>query len=164
MKFCSNCDNMYYISINDKDSNLLSYYCRNCGHVDDSVQEQDEGTCILNTQLKKSQQKFNHIINEYTKLDPTLPRIYNIPCPNVNCKTNKHASSSISASSTASGSSSSSSSSSSSASSSRSDDSSHSSSAEIKAEVIYMRYDDTNFKYLYICTTCDTVWKTDDAV
>ena len=31
------------------------------------------------------------------------------------------------------------------------------------AEVIYMRYDDDNMKYLYICVTCDTVWKTDDA-
>ena len=145
MKFCSNCDNMYYISINETDSNLLSYYCRNCGHVDDTVQE--EGICILNTQLKKSQQKFNHIINEYTKLDPTLPRIYNIPCPNGMCSTNKHTITKASSESSSSA--------------------SLSSTADTpltKAEVIYMRYDDANLKYLYICTTCDTVWKTDDAL
>ena len=29
-----------------------------------------------------------HIINKYTKLDPTLPRINTIPCPNVECPTN----------------------------------------------------------------------------
>ena len=140
MKFCTVCDNMYYISIDEKDSNKLSYYCRNCGHIDDQITE--EGVCILNTQLKKGNQKFNHIINEYTKMDPTLPRIYNVPCPNAQCPVNlaKH-------------------------------DSKHGSSAAATSEhssanqeVIYMRYDDTNMKYLYICTTCDTVWKTDDTI
>ena len=27
-------------------------------------------------------------------------------------------------------------------------------------EVIYMRYDDINMYYIYLCTKCDTVWKT----
>jgi len=132
MRFCEKCNFMYYISINEKDSNLLSYYCRNCGHKDDSITE--EGACVLNTQLKREQQNFNHIINEYTKLDPTLPRIYNIPCPNPKCDTNHDGAKSAS-----------------------------SSSASNKTEIIYMRYDDDNLKYLYICTTCDTKWKTDDA-
>ena len=136
MKFCSVCDNMYYISIDEKDSNKLSHYCRNCGHIDDTITE--EGVCILNTQLKKGQQKFNHIINEYTKLDPTLPRIYNVPCPNAKCPGNL---AKTKMESTASG-----------------------GKESGNQEVIYMRYDDTNMKYLYICTTCDTVWKTDDTV
>jgi DNA-directed RNA polymerase subunit M/transcription elongation factor TFIIS len=29
-------------------------------------------------------------------------------------------------------------------------------------EIIYMRYDDENMKYLYICVECDAIWKTDD--
>jgi hypothetical protein len=124
---------MYYISINEKDSNLLSYYCRSCGHVDDTLTE--EGVCILDTQLKKGKQKFNHIINEYTKLDPTLPRIYNIPCPNKQCSTHG---------------------------SGKASEQSSGGEETKKSEVIYMRYDDANMKYLYICTTCDTVWKTDD--
>ena len=132
MKFCKMCDNMYYISINEKDSNLLSYYCRNCGNIDDTVTE--SGICILNTQLKKGQQKFNHIINEYTKSVPTLPRIYNVPCPNLQCPINLAKS-----------------------------DASSTASASPQSEVIYMRYDDVNMKYLYICTTCDTVWKTNDS-
>ena len=86
MKFCVKCDNMYYIGINANDSNQLTYYCRHCGHKDDTIAQ--EGLCVLNTQLKKEDQKFNHIINEYTKLDPTLPRIYTMKCPNTNCKTN----------------------------------------------------------------------------
>jgi len=128
MKFCVNCDNMYYIGISPDDPNKLTYYCRNCKHVDETVTE--EGVCVLNTQLKKGEQKFNHIINQYTKLDPTLPRIYNVKCPNNDCKTNtgEKLDSSIKSS----------------------------------AEVIYVRYDDDNMKYLYICTECDTTWKTND--
>ena len=29
-------------------------------------------------------------------------------------------------------------------------------------EIIYIRYDDINMKYVYLCSTCDTVWKTED--
>lgn len=126
MKFCTVCENMYYIGINEKDSNQLVYYCRNCGHKDETISA--ESTCVLKTQIRKGEQKFNHIINEYTKLDKTLPRIYNIDCPNAACKT-------------------------------------HSDSEKEKAnpEVIYIRYDDENLKYLYMCAVCDTVWKTDDS-
>ena len=29
-----------------------------------------------------------HIVNQYTKMDPTLPRVTHINCPNVNCSSN----------------------------------------------------------------------------
>jgi DNA-directed RNA polymerase subunit M/transcription elongation factor TFIIS len=112
MKFCDKCDNMYYIGIDQSDTNNLIYYCRNCGNKDETIAE--EGTCVLNIQLKKGEQKFNHIINEYTKLDPTLPRIYNIKCPNQSCKSNAKDNTKF-------------------------------------PEVIYIRYDDNNLKYVYIC-------------
>jgi DNA-directed RNA polymerase subunit M/transcription elongation factor TFIIS len=117
MKFCEVCNNMYYIGINEKDSNQLIHYCRNCGHKDET--SASENICILNTQLKKKEQKFAHIINEYTKLDPTLPRINNMKCPNAACKTNTEGK---------------------------------------PCEVIYIRYDDDNMKYLYMCVECDNVW------
>lgn len=123
MKFCDKCDNMYYIGIDQTDTNNLIYYCRNCGNKDDTIAE--EGTCVLNIQLKKGEQKFNHIINEYTKLDPTLPRIYSMKCPHKECKTNTE-------------------------------------NTDKPTEIIYMRYDDDNLKYLYICVECDTTWTTDN--
>ena len=70
--------------------------------------------------VAKTEQKYYHMINQYTKLDPTLPRIYNIQCPNSECGSNKE---------------------------------------NEKREVVYMRYDDDNLKYVYICVVCDTVWK-----
>jgi DNA-directed RNA polymerase subunit M/transcription elongation factor TFIIS len=117
---------MYYISINEKDQNKLSYYCRNCGHVDETLAS--ENICVLNSELKKGEQKYNHIINEYTKQDPTIPRLYNMECPNASCKSNAS-----------------------------------SSSSKRNPEILYIRYDDDNMKYLYMCSDCDFIWKTNDS-
>ena len=127
MKFCVQCDNMYYIGLSETDDNKIIYYCRNCGFKD--YETAQEGTTVLKTQFKRSGQKFNHIINEYTKLDPTLPRIYNMKCPNESCTTN-HVK--------------------------------ESGEKEKNAEIIYIRYDDIQMKYLYICVDCNTNWKTDE--
>ena len=121
MHFCSVCNNMYYLRIDEQNPNKLDYYCRNCGHEDKLLAH--ENMCVSKTYIKKNDQSFNHIINEYTKLDPTLPRVSTILCPNPDCETNTN---------------------------------------KVKREIIYIRYDDTNMKYVYLCSTCDTVWKTED--
>jgi DNA-directed RNA polymerase subunit RPC12/RpoP len=115
---------MYYISIDADDTNKLVYYCRNCGNKDTTLSV--ENVTVLKLQLKKSTQEFSHIINKYTKLDPTLPRVNNILCPNAECTTNTHE---------------------------------H---GHEQREIIYIRYDNVNMKYVYMCSTCDTVWKTED--
>ena len=121
MHFCSKCSNMYYIRINSDDPNKLVYYCRNCGNEDKSLAI--ENVCVSKTQIKKDEQSFTYIINKFTKLDPTLPRINNILCPNSDCATNTN---------------------------------------DESREIIYIRYDDVNMKYIYLCSTCDTVWKTNE--
>ena len=134
MRFCVNCNNMLYLQIDSPAGNTLVYYCRVCEYKDaDGVDESTIGQCILSTQFKKGEQRFNHIINRYTKLDPTLPRIYNMKCPNLECVTNGEEDSE-----------------------SKSDESN----TNKEPEVIYMRYDDDNMKYLYICAKCDHIWKT----
>ncbi len=120
MHFCTNCENMYYIRINDNDPNKLIYYCRQCGNEDSNIN--NDNICVSKLSIKKNEQSFNHMINKYTKLDPTLPRINTVLCPNPSCETNTN---------------------------------------NIEREIIYIRYDDTNMKYIYLCSTCDTVWKTD---
>ena len=87
MKFCEVCQNMLYISLDSKDTNKLTYYCRHCGNVDTAITQ--EGHCVLESHLKQGEQKYQHMINQYTKFDPTLPRIYNVRCPRVECATNK---------------------------------------------------------------------------
>ena len=122
MHFCDKCDNMYYIRISSEDENVLIYYCRNCGHEDTELTKNN--ICVSKTQLKKSEQKYNHIINEYTKLDPTLPRINTIKCPNSDCASNKDKDGE-------------------------------------NREVIYIRYNDLNKLYVYLCAKCDTIWNTE---
>jgi DNA-directed RNA polymerase subunit M/transcription elongation factor TFIIS len=119
MHFCSVCNNMYYLRIDEKNPNKLDYYCRNCGHEDKLLAH--DNMCISKTFIKKNDQSFNHIINEYTKLDPTLPRVNTILCPNPECETNTQ---------------------------------------NKKREIIYIRYDDTNMKYVYLCSECSTIWQT----
>ena len=118
MHFCSVCNNMYYLRIDENNPNKLDYYCRNCGHEDKSLAH--ENMSISKTFIKKNAQSFNHIINEYTKLDPTLPRVSTVLCPNPECETNTK---------------------------------------NTKREIIYIRYDDTNMKYVYLCSECSTIWQ-----
>ena len=120
MHFCINCDNMYYIRISSDNPNKLIYYCRNCGN-EDATGNVDNLT-ISSASLKNGSSHLAYI-NKYTKLDPTLPRIKDILCPNVECSTNTK---------------------------------------DTPREIIYIRYDDINMKYMYLCSTCDTVWKIED--
>ena len=124
MHFCAVCRNMYYLKIVE-DAKRLVYYCRHCGHEDANLTAAD--VCVSRTQLRRSEQKYAHIVNEYTKLDPTLPRTQTIKCPGQNCPSNAGPVE-----------------------------------QRPQREVIYLRYDDTNMKYIYICTHCDEMWKTDE--
>ena len=123
MHFCEECGNMYYIHVSEKNENQLIYFCRKCGKEKNIITE--DNICVSKINLKRSVQKIHNMVNEYTKLDPTLPRINNIPCPNQACDSNKDKDPS-------------------------------------PTEVIYMRYDDTNMKYIYTCVLCDKVWKLDE--
>ena len=126
MRFCINCDNMYYLQIvNEDDKKHLKYYCKKCGNIDNDVLT--DNIVVSDINIKQNNQKFHHIINQYTKFDPTLPRISNIKCPNVSCDSNLDKEE-----------------------------------PDYKDnEIIYMRYDTVNMKYVYICSNCDTIWKND---
>jgi DNA-directed RNA polymerase subunit M/transcription elongation factor TFIIS len=109
---------MYYLKLKDDDADELLYYCRHCGSEESDLHTTD--MCVLRTHINRSDEKYIHVLNQYTKSDPTLPRIKTIKCPNQEC-------SSIS--------------------------------GEKENEVIYIRYDDVNIKYIYMCVHCDTTWK-----
>ena len=135
MHFCSVCANMYYISITPE--NELQYYCRNCGHVDETIASENICVSKLNVKHTTTPQTFSQVVNKYTKLDPTLPRINTIRCPNDECPSNRKSSAGAGGG-VAGG-----------------------DKKEKKSEVIYLRYDDTNLKYVYLCAKCDKVWNTE---
>jgi len=168
---------MYYIRLSEEDPNSIVYYCRNCGHENKNITL--DSVTISRTNFKSSKQKYNSIINKYTKMDPTLPRINTIKCPNQACKSNQehehahahaHAETPRSRAARAEGS-----------------KSKASISAEAAAvvpsvagvdvsveeqgggagagghtgrEIIYLRYDDVNMNFVYLCPVCDSVWNT----
>lgn len=120
MRFCSKCENMCYISIDETNPNLINHYCRMCGHIENLSND----LCILDTYCSNNVNTNNNVINEYTKYDPTLPHLNNIDCINDECicNTNKN----------------------------------------ISRDIIFIRYDNKNLKNIYLCTHCDTSWKTND--
>jgi hypothetical protein len=106
---------MLYIKIDDTNNTQIEYFCRFCSHVE-KPHSQNMVLTVMNTSVENRSTNFSHIVNEYTKYDPTLPRITNMACPNESCQEKDH------------------------------------------KEIIYIRYDDKNLKYLYLCTECDFVW------
>ena len=123
MHFCDKCGNMLYLKITKEGEETLIHYCRKCGNKEENiVNESSEVICVSKTHIKKKQQTYKNIINEYTKLDPTLPRIRNIKCPNADCNKGE-------------------------------------TKEDIQGEIIYLRYDDENMKYIYLCTSCNNSWK-----
>ncbi len=132
MHFCSVCSNMYYISITPE--NELQYYCRHCGNIDNTIAS--ENICVSKVNVKHSTtpQSFSQVVNKYTKLDPTLPRIHTMKCPNDECPSNDKVSNGSGGAGK---------------------------STKSKCEIIYVRYDDTNLKYVYLCAKCDKVWNTE---
>ena len=209
---------MYYLKISDEDGNIgdtLIYYCRNCGHEDTTLSTTN--ICVSDMQLLTSEKKYTHIVNEYTKFDPTLPRINTIKCPNQECSSNgfaggvgKSASKAVSAAKAEEKASKAAEEKASKAAekaaskleekatkaalkaASKADTSKankktglekvleeqeeiqaeqqeqaqtlveEQASGENNREVIYIRYDDTNMKYVYLCVHCDTTWRTDN--
>lgn len=116
---------MYYIRLSEEDPNSIVYYCRNCGHENKNISL--DSVTISKTNFKHNKQKYNSIINKYTKMDPTLPRINTIKCPNQSCASNEAG-------------------------------------KEKEREVLYLRYDDINMNFVYMCSTCDTVWNTEQSL
>jgi len=114
MKFCPNCENLFYLHI---DEDTVQYQCRKCGKIEDI----QEDCTISRTFCNQPRQNIQNSINQYTKLDPTLPRINFLKCPNTSCENHKE--------------------------------------HVEDREIIYVRYDNAQMKYIYICSKCDTVWE-----
>ena len=128
MHFCSQCGNMYYLKLMSEDQDKLIYYCRNCGNEDKSLTNNLNNLYVSKSETATNM-NYKNIINKYTKLDPTLPRIHNIDCPNPNCDCNNHEGK-------------------------KGED-------KVEKEILYIRYDDTNMKFVYLCAVCDKVWTTE---
>lgn len=88
--------------------------------------------CLSEYSEKDTDDAIIQSVNRYIKYDVTLPHIHNIKCPNDSCISNN---------------------------SPNNDDTN--SEDQSKNEVVYIRYNNTDMKYVYLCCHCDNVWKSD---
>ena len=139
---------MYYIRLTD--TNGIVYYCRNCGHEDDTITI--DNVVVSHTSLKSEKNQYAHVVNKYTKLDPTLPRISTILCPNMECPCNRNHNPTQYADRAAIV-----------GTSAEEEATSGDANADdaVPREVIYLRYDDIRLKYIYLCAVCNTIWNTE---
>ena len=114
MKFCPKCEN--YLYLDTKTSTLLRV-CRTCGHSEEDTQG---GLAMETIVQERSSESYKIVVNEFTRLDPTLPHVKTLPCPLQTCPTNTKG---------------------------------------LERDVIIIKYDGVNLKYLYICNVCGTEWR-----
>jgi len=89
MRFCLICRN--YLFLQDEADSSLQLLCRHCGYNETMAPKSASDALILETSFHTSVnhiQTVNHL-NEYTRLDPTLPHLKTIACPNQSCESQK---------------------------------------------------------------------------
>lgn len=89
MRFCPVCSYYLFLVPHDDDDKGIDLLCRHCGHKEEMKPKSSEEALILETNFAAaaSQKQTTSQLNEYTKLDPTLPRLKTIACPNQACPT-----------------------------------------------------------------------------
>ena len=165
---------MYYIRLSEENPNSIVYYCKNCGHENKNISL--DSVTISRTNFKSSKQKYNSIINKYTKMDPTLPRINTIKCPNQSCESNQEHEASPrtrphpnpegskgskdKGKGKGEGADESKGAAVASAAEDTKTDVLEKNRRHVDREIIYLRYDDVNMNFVYLCPVCDSVWNT----
>lgn len=89
LQFCQKCDNMTSLKTNLENKVQLLSECMQCGFSVPVVDSQH--LQVFRKQYTKSQIDPQACINQFTHLDPTLPRLRNKVCVNEECLTHNKA-------------------------------------------------------------------------
>jgi hypothetical protein len=93
MRFCPVCSYYLYLRT-DKDA-PMQLLCRHCGYKEEMAPKTSDEALILETTFSSAGAQGTAAtsqLNAFTKLDPTLPRLKTIACPNQACPTQADAS------------------------------------------------------------------------
>lgn len=85
MRFCPICSNYLFLKDEEEGLQLL---CRHCGYKELMDPKTAGDALILETvfNVATNQKQTVSQLNAYTKLDPTLPHLKTIACPNPSCQ------------------------------------------------------------------------------
>ena len=129
MKFCEKCENMLYITVSNDDSMLL--YCKNCNYS--FIKESNETTHVVSHQFNdvtdKEDPDSNIISSVNYNVDVSSYKQYLNPLIKYDPTLP------------------------------RMDNIDCPNCQPAHPEVIYIKYDHKNMKYLYFCCNCDHFWK-----
>jgi DNA-directed RNA polymerase subunit M/transcription elongation factor TFIIS len=91
MRFCPKCD--YYLFLSASEGTSVSNLCRNCGFSEKLDPKTKDEALILETNFRSGSSATGAAsgitVNEFTKMDPTLPHVNTILCPNGGCPSNR---------------------------------------------------------------------------
>lgn len=130
MSYCPKCENFLFADSKGKE---LKRVCRTCGYT----KADESGGLIMETIVQeRSSEGYKILLNEFTRQDPTLPHVKTLPCPNtdgytvINPKGEEEKIGRC-----------------------RSID------TPADRDVIIIKYDNQNMKFIYICNVCGRQWR-----
>ena len=84
MRFCPICSNYLYLK---EEAAVLHLLCRHCGYKRKMAPTSSSEALVLETAFQQAtnQKQTMSQLNDYTRLDPTLPHLKTIACPNAAC-------------------------------------------------------------------------------
>lgn len=87
MRFCGVCRNYLFLQLEGEEG--LQLLCRHCGFKEKMDPKSASDALVLETtfNVAANQKQTVSQLNEYTRLDPTLPHLKTIACPNQSCPT-----------------------------------------------------------------------------
>ena len=130
MNFCPKCENYLYLEQGSEGEEVKTFFLnRRCLTCGYTEQDRKGGLVNETVVQERASEGYKILLNEFTRQDPTLPHVKTLPCPNT---TGDPASG-------------------------RPICPTHSGSAP--RDVIILKYDSQNLKFLYICNVCGEQWR-----
>ena len=91
MRFCPRCS--YYLYLSATDGAAVSHQCKNCGYSEPLDPKTKDDALILETNFRSGSSAGGAAsgitVNSYTLMDPTLPHVKTLRCPNGDCESNR---------------------------------------------------------------------------
>ncbi len=88
MRFCPVCSYFLYLDASSQEGTVI-HQCRNCGFSEPLKPSSKEEALILETSFRSGSSASGAAsgitVNAYTLMDPTLPHVKTLRCPNGSC-------------------------------------------------------------------------------
>lgn len=96
MRLCPKCRNHFDLVISDSPADPVRNVCKTCGFSEPFVPKTKDEALLLETTFRTGSSAngaaSGYTVNDYTLLDPAIPHVNTLRCPNGGCISNTDAS------------------------------------------------------------------------